>query len=417
MQLKRIIIAAGVTLGVTAAALLGFHGQGAPPKAKGPVLSAPAPVAPALSAPLLSAPLLSAPALTALPLAGTPLLPPRFAEELDVSTFQKGNIHTHTSWSDGDQPPKDVYTWYRNHGYAFVAITDHNTFTDPDQFRMFERRTFTLIPGEEVTMMGAGHQVHVNALCTRHSIGGHHFHTAGEALAWAVQRVREQDGVALVNHPNFDWALTSRDIPYGRGASLLEIFSGHPHVHTDGDDKHLSHEAIWDTALSAGESFAGVAVDDSHHFRARAKETQARPGRAWIEVFADAPEQKPICAALRAGRLYASSGVKLRRIAVKGDTYSITAVNPSVEVEFIGQGGVVLQKVSAERDQIAAYKLRGDEGYVRARITAPDGKRAWTQPARLAMADAPPPGPPTLLPDLDAGAAAQPALLPLTPRH
>lgn len=411
MQLKRIIIAAGVALGVTAAALLGLRGQGGPPRAKAPVLSALAPVAPALTTPVLTAP-----ALTALPLAAAPLWPLRFAEELDVSTFQKGNIHTHTNWSDGDQPPKDVYTWYRRHGYAFVAITDHNSFTDPDQFRMFERGSFALIPGEEVTMMGAGHQVHVNALCTRHSIGGHHFNTAGEALAWAVQKVRAQDGVALVNHPNFDWALTSQDIPSARGASLLEIFSGHPHVHTDGDDKHLSHEAIWDTALSAGEAFAGVAVDDSHHFSSRAKETQARPGRAWIEVFADVAQQKPICAALRAGRLYASSGVKLRRIAVKGDTYSITVVNPSVEVEFIGQGGVVLQKVRPEKDQIAAYKLRGDEGYVRARITAPDGKRAWTQPARLAVAAAAPPGPPTLLPDLDAG-AAQPALLPLTPRR
>jgi len=343
-------------------------------------------------------------------------MPPRFEEEIDVSTFQKGNIHTHTTWSDGDRPPQDVYLWFRERGYNFLAITDHNTITDPAVFRLLERRgKFVMIPGEEVTMMGAGHQVHVNALCTKHSIGGHHWNTAGEALAWAVQKVTEQGGVALVNHPNFDWALTARDIPSARGAALLEIFSGHPYVHTDGDETHQSHEAIWDTVLSQGERFAGAAVDDSHYYGARAPETLARPGRAWIEVFADVPERKPICAALAAGRLYGSSGVKLKRITVKGDTYAITSATDNVEVEFIGQGGRQLAKVKIGDDHVAAYKLHGDEGYVRARILAPDGKRAWTQPARLATVPPAPPGPPSLLPPLDAGAPAQPSPPSLTP--
>jgi hypothetical protein len=404
-RIKRLIIPGSTALAATAA-LLGLRGQAAPPK----------PTALVASVPVLSVPVPAAPSPPPLSLPAEPLSPPRFAEELDVSTFQKGNIHTHTSWSDGDQPPKNVYLWYRAHGYAFVAITDHNIFTDPQQFRVFERRrSFTMIPGEEVTMTGAGHQVHVNALCTTHSIGGHHFKTASEALAWAVQKVREQDGIALVNHPNFDWALTARDIPSARGASLLEIFSGHPHVHTDGDETHLSHEAIWDAALSAGEGFAGVAVDDSHHFGARAKETLARPGRAWVEVFADVAAQRPICDALRAGRLYSSSGVKLRRITVKNDTYAITVATPGVEVEFIGQGGAVLERVNPGSDLTATYKLRGGESYVRARITASDGKRAWTQPARLAFAVRAPPGPPALLPDLDGGAPTQPKQKTLTP--
>jgi hypothetical protein len=398
MRIRKLIIRGSAAL-AAAAALFGLRGNAAPPKG---------------SALATSAPVSAAPPPPPLPPPAEPLSPPRFAEELDVSTFQKGNIHTHTSWSDGDRPPGEVYSWYRNHGYAFVAITDHNKLTDPDQFRMFERhRSFTLIPGEEVTMMGAGHQVHVNALCTSRTIGGHHFNTAREALAWAVQKVREQDGIALVNHPNFDWALTAHDIPSARGASLLEIFSGHPYVHTDGDETHLSHEAIWDTALSAGETFAGAAVDDSHYFNPRAKETLARPGRAWVEVFADVTAQQPICDALRAGRLYSSSGVKLRRITIKEDTYAITVVTPNVEVEFIGHGGAVLQKVKPSSDQIATYKLRGGEGYVRARITAANGKRAWTQPARLALAT--PSGPPTLLPDLDGGVPARPKQPTLTP--
>ncbi len=313
--------------------------------------------------------------------------PPHFVDSLDASVFQKGNIHTHTTWSDGDRPPEDVYAWYRDHGYAFVAVTDHNKRTDPALFRALELPgVFTIIAGEEVTMTGAHRQVHVNALCHQRTIGGRRFPTQDEALVWAVRKITEQGGVALVNHPNFDWSLTARDLPFARGASLLEIHSGHPAVHGEGDANHPSHEQMWDLALSRGEVLGGVAVDDSHHF-GRHGRGAAKPGKAWVEVIADAPDRRKICAALAKGRLYASSGVSLRRITIKGATYSLEIATPGVEVEFIGQGGEHLARVFPGDDGKAVYELHGGEGYVRARISTPDGKRAWTQPARLAMTE------------------------------
>jgi hypothetical protein len=39
----------------------------------------------------------------------------------------KGNLHAHTTVSDGKDPPDKVAAWYREHGYAFLAITDHIT--------------------------------------------------------------------------------------------------------------------------------------------------------------------------------------------------------------------------------------------------------------------------------------------------
>src|SRR5437868_6509038 len=38
----------------------------------------------------------------------------------------KGNLHTHTFWSDGDDFPEMVAEWYRTRGYHFLALTDHN---------------------------------------------------------------------------------------------------------------------------------------------------------------------------------------------------------------------------------------------------------------------------------------------------
>ena len=38
----------------------------------------------------------------------------------------KGNLHTHTFWSDGDDFPEMVAEWYQTNGYHFLALSDHN---------------------------------------------------------------------------------------------------------------------------------------------------------------------------------------------------------------------------------------------------------------------------------------------------
>jgi hypothetical protein len=358
-----------------AVALLGSHAQPAPLRHLPPV--------PSLTA-AASASAEPEPLPTATAVAGE-AVPARFADAIDVSTFQKGNLHTHTTFSDGDHPPQDVYAWYRDRGYNFLAITDHNTLTDPAVYRLLERpKRFVMIPGEEVTMRGAGKQVHVNALCIARSIPGRSFDTQRRALTWAVHEVAAQGGVALVNHPNWDWALTEADLPAARGAQLLEIASGHPYVHTLGDEGHLSHEAIWETTIAAGLGLAGVAVDDAHIYGPHAPENAARPGRAWVQVFAPEPSREAICEALAQGRLYASTGVTLKRIVVKDAAYAVYPADVSAHVEFVGQGGRVLQSGQAGSDGAARYQLVGGEGYVRARVTTSNGKQAWTQPSRLA---------------------------------
>ena len=45
------------------------------------------------------------------------------------SRWYKGNTHTHTLNSDGDSTPDDVVRWYREHGYQFLVLTDHNFVT------------------------------------------------------------------------------------------------------------------------------------------------------------------------------------------------------------------------------------------------------------------------------------------------
>lgn len=47
----------------------------------------------------------------------------------------RGNLHTHTFWSDGRAFPEEAIAWYRDHGYNFLALSDHNVFQgDPDRW-------------------------------------------------------------------------------------------------------------------------------------------------------------------------------------------------------------------------------------------------------------------------------------------
>lgn len=311
-----------------------------------------------------------------------------FETTLDVSTFLRGNIHTHSSWSDGDRPPRDVYVWYRNHGFAFVALTDHNSRTSPQTFKALEKKTFAIISGEELTMSVMGKRVHVNGLCTKKTIGGGKQPSIRAALVHAIEHVHAQGGVALINHPNFDWALTANDIRDAKGAELLEIYSSHPHVNTDGDANHPSHEATWDLLLDQGEDIGGVAVDDAHSFNADKPNVSnpAQPGLGWIEVFASTLDRNAVCDALRKRQLYASSGAILSRIRVTTDALSVWPKEPGATVEFIGDGGKVFEKKERGADGETTYQLRGTERYVRARISLPDGKRAWTQAYRVSPA-------------------------------
>lgn len=299
---------------------------------------------------------------------------PRFAATFDATTFKKGNLHAHTDRSDGDSSPEDVIAWYRRHGYQFLALTDHDLRSEPAHYASLQDESFRLLPGEEITMTGAGRQVHVNALCTQRTIGGGAFASVADALVWAMSEIDGQAGVAIINHPNFDRALVAEDLGAARGAPLLEIESGHPYVYSHGINDRPSHEALWDEALGHGVGLMGVAVDDTHHL-ALSGDPPAYPGVGWVEVFAEQNDAETICGALRRGMLYASTGAELARIRVTAGSYGVWP-RGAASVSFVGRYGDELRRVDVGDGAGAVYVLRGDESYVRARVKTAQGT-AW----------------------------------------
>src|SRR5688572_6489588 len=83
-----------------------------------------------------------------------------------AGVWYKGQLHTHTLNSDGDSTPDDVVRWYREHGYNFVAITDHNYLTSIDGPNALHGADgkFLVMKGEEVTDRFGDKPIHVNGL-------------------------------------------------------------------------------------------------------------------------------------------------------------------------------------------------------------------------------------------------------------
>ena len=88
-------------------------------------------------------------------------------EDLYGLKAYKGDTHTHTEYSDGNDSPEQFCSHYRGFGYDFVAITDH--FEYPASLRAIDKMSelktnFTVFPGEEVHVKQSGrfHTVNFN---------------------------------------------------------------------------------------------------------------------------------------------------------------------------------------------------------------------------------------------------------------
>lgn len=312
-------------------------------------------------------------------------------------TWFKGNTHTHTLWSDGDAAPEVSVAWYKDHGYQFLALSDHNVFQDAERWfpisedgkarlkpaeldairarfgddavtvretdgrremrlltlaeleaRFAEPGKFLLLPGEEVTASFDGKPVHVNALNIAGVIPAPKGESVVDVLNKALDAIaahgvaHDRPVLAHLNHPNFQWGLTWQEVAAMRVDRFFEVYNGHRGVRNHGDAEHPSTEEIWDRALVLRLTelelplLYGVATDDAHNYHGA---LTAQTGRGWIVVRAEELEGNALVAAMRRGDFYASSGVALRDVVRGKKEYRVDiAAEAGVEyrTRFIG---------------------------------------------------------------------------------
>ena len=285
----------------------------------------------------------------------------------------KGNLHTHTLWSDGDDYPEMVAAWYKEQGYHFLALSDHNiTLTGQKWITLtnnkggakafskyvdrlgndwIEQRTvggtqqvrlktliefrrlveepgrFLMIPSEEITDQFNKLPIHLNASNLREYIPPQKGSNVLDVLQRNVDAVfaqRQATGQPMfphINHPNFGWALTIEDVMHVSGDRFFEIYNGHPQVHNYGKEGHPGMERMWDVALSFRLTdlglgiMYGVGVDDAHNYHTTSIK-DSNPGRGWVVVRAPELTAPALIDAMERGDFYASSGVRLKDVRV-----------------------------------------------------------------------------------------------------
>ena len=305
--------------------------------------------------------------------------------------WYKGNIHTHTTASDGDASPDKVVSWYRRHGYDFLVLSDHNHLTLLDYGsgkRRFKRPL--MIPGEEVSVrIQAGVvPIHVNGIGITRVVEPVDAGEVVPTLQANVDAIVAAGGIASINHPNFEWAFNHEAIRQVTGASLLEVFNGHPVLNVYGVPDRPGYEEIWDRVLSSGKVIFGVATDDSHNYSDFAWD-RSNPGRGWVMVRSPELSAPAIVDALARGDFYASIGVELEEVESSRDAISLRVQPRSSDdrlaewrdaeyvTRFIGRDGTVHSEVVGTE---ASYRIRGNEGHVRATVMSSSGPQAWVQP-------------------------------------
>ena len=296
--------------------------------------------------------------------------------------WYKGNTHTHTLNSDGDSTPDEVVRWYREHRYDFLVLTDHNFLTAVDGLNALHGadERFLVIKGEEVTDRLGDKPLHINGLDVGTRVGPQGGTSVPEILQRNVDAIRQAKGVPHINHPNFRWAITPAELQQVRNNKLLEIYNGHPQVNNIGGGGVPGMEEVWDAVLSSGVLVYGIAVDDAHTFKDPGNPDVAGPGRGWVSVRAARLEARALLEAMERGDFYASTGVELVDYRASTREVAVT-VKPTpfskYKVQFIGKGGRIL---SETLQPAATYQVKGDEGYVRARVIESNGRMAWGQP-------------------------------------
>jgi hypothetical protein len=298
--------------------------------------------------------------------------------------WYKGNTHTHTLNSDGDSTPDDVVKWYREHGYQFLVLTDHNYLTSVDGLNALHGADgkFLVIRGEEVSDRFGDKPIHINGLDLTRVVEPQGGNSVVETIQRNVDAIRAAQGVPHINHPNFRWAITADELRQVRNNKLFEIFNGHPMVNNQGGGGIPGLEEAWDAILTSGVLLYGIAVDDAHYFKRPWDPEAPKPGQGWVVVRAPQLTPSAILDAMERGEFYASTGVELSEYQVSDTTISVSIKEDGwskYRVQFIGRGGRILSEVITNP---AVYRRRGNEGYVRARVLDSNGRLAWTQPVR-----------------------------------
>lgn len=287
--------------------------------------------------------------------------------------FCKGNLHTHSTHSDGKREPAGVIATYREAGYDFIALTDH--FLASYDFPIVDTRAlrsegFTTLIGAELhaPALGNGERWHILAVGLPFGFAPVAQDETGPQLA---ARAAAAGAYVAIAHPAW-YGLTVEDALSLEAAHAVEVFNTTCRYEGDrGESWHLA-----DLLLARGKRLLACATDDAHFAE--------RPDQfgGWVMVRAERPEPELLLAALKAGHYYSSQGPDFTNIAIEGDEIRIES-SPVREIYAVGRGSVNRRALGELTTATFPLEPFRKGGYCRVTLIDAAGKRAWSNPVWL----------------------------------
>lgn len=296
----------------------------------------------------------------------------------EAPRWYKGNTHTHSLWSDGNDFPDMIASWYKERGYDFLALSDHNVLAEGDKWvteaaiekkkialgkKVLDKYTekfgkdwvetragkdgglevrlktlaefrkklevpgkFLLVQAEEVSAGFAKAPIHINAINVTEAIQPvKDLVSIRETMRKNLQNIAAHAAktglpvMAHINHPNFRWALTAEDLAHVIEDKFFEVFNGHPSTYAEGDPARAdtSTDRIWDIAntIRLAELKQPPLYGMGTDDSHHYHGGTSISGRAWVMVRAPRLESNALVEAMHRGDFYASTGVTLEDVS------------------------------------------------------------------------------------------------------
>lgn len=292
--------------------------------------------------------------------------------------FWRGNLHTHSTLSDGVLPPSEVCRRYRAEGYDFMALTDHfvGRYGYPVADTVpFRAEGFTTLIGAELHSgpMSNGELWHILAVGLPPDFAPGNapdfrvlpgMETGPEIAARAVAA----GAFVAIAHPQWS-GLTLADARSIAAAHAVEVYNHGCAMGCDRPDGF----AIADLLLTEGRDLSLIATDDAHF-------SEPDHFGGWVMVKATENTPEALLAALKSGQFYSSQGPELRDVVVEGDRVIVeSSAVVSVIAQGAGTGAKAVHGQSMTRTEVPLERL-GASPWLRVSVIDAAGRRAWSNP-------------------------------------
>lgn len=310
--------------------------------------------------------------------------------------FYKGNLHTHSTRSDGRLSPEEVSKRYKDRGYDFIALTDHHIYTDMPEL---ESDDFLVLPGAELALSKSmknaysdmdDHGLTYHFVVIKHDYKTQNFvpHDYKEEYDYDVPEGADTKDVArkiyryyldrgnfvVLAHPEWSRAYDC-DCDGFDDIIGVEVYN----THCDKSRYCGYSEHQWDYCLRRGYPMWGLATDDCHY-----KGNEAFGG--WVCVKSETLSRESIAKSLVEGRFYSSTGPDFNELYMKDGIVNIKC-SPVKRIALItyNNRGTVLEALENQlftQEKIELPK-KGKTLYFRVVLEDEQGKQAWSNPVYI----------------------------------